>query len=105
VKARNFGGSEEGGTHPLQLHEEAGIDTMRDDGSSKNKVSVFPDRLLHLLRTHVSVPVSDPVSVVIGAQKKLSWSKTLVRKWFNIKTKAKDFHSDYAAEEGTLTFI
>ncbi|ONM07628.1 Type IV inositol polyphosphate 5-phosphatase 7 [Zea mays] len=39
---------------------------MRDDGSSKNK---------------------------------LSWSKTLVRKWFNIKTKAKDFHSDYAAEE------
>lgn len=66
MKARNFGGSEEGGTHPLQLHEEAGIDTMRDDGSSKNK---------------------------------LSWSKTLVRKWFNIKTKAKDFHSDYAADE------
>ncbi|TVU45816.1 hypothetical protein EJB05_05319 [Eragrostis curvula] len=32
-------------------------------------------------------------------KKKLSWSKTLVRKWFNIKTKAKDFHSDYAVEE------
>ncbi|WVZ60016.1 hypothetical protein U9M48_010089 [Paspalum notatum var. saurae] len=30
---------------------------------------------------------------------KLSWSRSLVRKWFNIKTKAKDFHSDYAAEE------
>ncbi|BAS85616.1 Os03g0663700 [Oryza sativa Japonica Group] len=30
---------------------------------------------------------------------KLSWSKTFVRKWFNIKTKAKDFHSDYAVEE------
>lgn len=25
---------------------------------------------------------------------KLSWPKTLVRKWFNIKTKAKDFHAD-----------
>uniref|UniRef100_A0A0D9VX49 Inositol polyphosphate-related phosphatase domain-containing protein n=1 Tax=Leersia perrieri TaxID=77586 RepID=A0A0D9VX49_9ORYZ len=31
--------------------------------------------------------------------KKLSWSKTFVRKWFNIKTKAKDFHSDYVVEE------
>ncbi|KAB8092896.1 hypothetical protein EE612_019471 [Oryza sativa] len=31
---------------------------------------------------------------------KLSWSKTFVRKWFNIKNKkAKDFHSDYAVEE------
>jgi hypothetical protein len=34
--------------------------------------------------------------------KKLSWSKSLVRKWFNIRGKAKDFHSDYAVEEGTL---
>ncbi|KAJ4968397.1 hypothetical protein NE237_015098 [Protea cynaroides] len=25
---------------------------------------------------------------------KLSWSKTLVRKWFNIKSKAEDFHAD-----------
>ncbi|CAN6317367.1 unnamed protein product [Urochloa humidicola] len=34
-----------------------------------------------------------------SSKNKLSWSRTLVRKWFNIKTKAKDFHSDYAAEE------
>ncbi|CAD6206067.1 unnamed protein product [Miscanthus lutarioriparius] len=34
-----------------------------------------------------------------SSKNKLSWSKTLVRKWFNIKTKAKDFHSDYAADE------
>ncbi|CAN6304099.1 unnamed protein product [Urochloa humidicola] len=34
-----------------------------------------------------------------STKNKLSWSRTLVRKWFNIKTKAKDFHSDYAAEE------
>ncbi|KAF6139982.1 hypothetical protein GIB67_020373 [Kingdonia uniflora] len=26
--------------------------------------------------------------------KKVSWSKTLVRKWFNIKSKAEDFHAD-----------
>ncbi|KAK8554791.1 hypothetical protein V6N13_093764 [Hibiscus sabdariffa] len=25
---------------------------------------------------------------------KLSWSKTLVKKWFNIKSKAEDFHAD-----------
>jgi hypothetical protein len=25
---------------------------------------------------------------------KLSWSKSLVRKWFNIRTKAQDFHAD-----------
>ncbi|KAJ1294292.1 hypothetical protein BS78_01G135000 [Paspalum vaginatum] len=42
---------------------------MRDDGSSKNK---------------------------------MSWSRSLVRKWFNIKAKAKDFHSDYAAEEAAV---
>jgi len=42
---------------------------MRDDNSSKNKVSVFPDWQLHHVRTHVSVFVSDPVLVVIGAQK------------------------------------
>ncbi|CAN6309949.1 unnamed protein product [Urochloa humidicola] len=34
-----------------------------------------------------------------SSKNRLSWSRTLVRKWFNIKTKAKDFHSDYAAEE------
>ncbi|KAM3310292.1 hypothetical protein ACQJBY_031155 [Aegilops geniculata] len=30
---------------------------------------------------------------------RLSWSKTIVRKWFNIKSKAKDFHSDYGVEQ------
>ncbi|KAM0924708.1 hypothetical protein ACQ4PT_004655 [Festuca glaucescens] len=28
---------------------------------------------------------------------KVSWSKSLVRKWFNIKNKAQDFHADYHA--------
>nr|XP_025879913.1 type IV inositol polyphosphate 5-phosphatase 7 isoform X2 [Oryza sativa Japonica Group] len=41
----------------------------------------------------------DENSIKTKAWKKLSWSKTFVRKWFNIKTKAKDFHSDYAVEE------
>ncbi|KAL5211062.1 hypothetical protein ABZP36_006685 [Zizania latifolia] len=31
---------------------------------------------------------------------KLSWSKSLVRKWFNIKNKANDFHADYDANQG-----
>ncbi|XP_010259103.1 PREDICTED: type IV inositol polyphosphate 5-phosphatase 7-like [Nelumbo nucifera] len=31
---------------------------------------------------------------------KLSWSKTLVRKWFNIKSKAEDFHADDVVYEG-----
>uniref|UniRef100_A0A0D9ZEA8 Inositol polyphosphate-related phosphatase domain-containing protein n=1 Tax=Oryza glumipatula TaxID=40148 RepID=A0A0D9ZEA8_9ORYZ len=31
---------------------------------------------------------------------KLSWSKSLVRKWFNIKSKANDFHADYDASKG-----
>ncbi|CAN6439705.1 unnamed protein product [Victoria cruziana] len=37
-----------------------------------------------------------------GSQKrsKLSWSKALVKKWFNIKSKAHDFHADDVVEEG-----
>ncbi|XP_058106182.1 type IV inositol polyphosphate 5-phosphatase 7-like isoform X3 [Magnolia sinica] len=31
---------------------------------------------------------------------KLSWSKTLVRKWFNIKSKAEDFHADDVVYSG-----
>ncbi|KAI0501220.1 hypothetical protein KFK09_016163 [Dendrobium nobile] len=31
---------------------------------------------------------------------KLSWSKSLVRKWFNIKNKAQDFHADDVVERG-----
>ncbi|XP_040378043.1 type IV inositol polyphosphate 5-phosphatase 7-like isoform X2 [Oryza brachyantha] len=31
---------------------------------------------------------------------KLSWSRSLVRKWFNIKNKANDFHADYDARQG-----
>jgi hypothetical protein len=29
----------------------------------------------------------------------VSWSKSLVRKWFNIKNKAQDFHADYDASQ------
>ncbi|KAF8401728.1 hypothetical protein HHK36_012674 [Tetracentron sinense] len=31
---------------------------------------------------------------------KLSWSKTLIRKWFNIKSKAEDFHADDVVNGG-----
>lgn len=30
----------------------------------------------------------------------LSWSKSLVRKWFNIRSKAHDFHADDVAAVG-----
>lgn len=33
----------------------------------------------------------------INKKSKVSWSKSLVRKWFNIKGKAQDFHADYDA--------
>ena len=35
---------------------------------------------------------------------KLSWPKTLVKKWFNIKSKAEDFHADDVVDGG-LTLI
>ncbi|OEL36309.1 Type IV inositol polyphosphate 5-phosphatase 7 [Dichanthelium oligosanthes] len=34
---------------------------------------------------------------------KLSWSKSLVRKWFNIKSKAQDFHADRDASQDRLS--
>lgn len=37
-----------------------------------------------------------------SSKNKMSWSRSLVRKWFNIKTKAKDFHSDCAPEEAGI---
>ncbi|XP_039146430.1 type IV inositol polyphosphate 5-phosphatase 7-like isoform X1 [Dioscorea cayenensis subsp. rotundata] len=32
---------------------------------------------------------------------KLSWSKNLMKKWFNIKSKAQDFHADFSTRRGT----
>lgn len=34
----------------------------------------------------------------------LSWSKSLVRKWFNIKSKAQDFYADYSVGRGLCLF-
>ncbi|CAL4924997.1 unnamed protein product [Urochloa decumbens] len=36
-----------------------------------------------------------------GKMSKLSWSKSLVRKWFNIRGKSHDFHADGSAAAGT----
>jgi len=33
---------------------------------------------------------------------KLSWSKSLVRKWFNIRPKAQDFHADSDGGQGMI---
>ncbi|VAH95944.1 unnamed protein product [Triticum turgidum subsp. durum] len=57
-------------------------------------------RMHHPLSLHI-MKVSDLALALIGVGEKLSWSKTIVRKWFNIKSKAKDFHSDYGVEQET----
>jgi hypothetical protein len=41
------------------------------------------------------------IDLLVRAQ--LSWSKSLVRKWFNIKSKPQDFHADYDASQGNAT--
>lgn len=45
--------------------------------------------------------IADSMFMVV----KLSWPKTLVKKWFNIKNKAEDFHSDDVVCEGDGPFI
>lgn len=69
---------------------------MRDGSSKKSKVCVnkcqnFSDFSLHsVLR----------LLIVFSSILKLSWPKTLVKKWFNIKNKAEDFDADDADYEG-----
>lgn len=36
---------------------------------------------------------------------KLSWSKTLVKKWFNIKSKGQDFHADDVLGRGKNSYF
>lgn len=36
---------------------------------------------------------------------KLSWSKKLVRKWFNIKCKGEEFQADEAVYGGEIEFL
>ncbi|RRT54853.1 hypothetical protein BHE74_00036714 [Ensete ventricosum] len=61
---------------------------MRDENSKKSKIA---DLVLFC-----------PLILL----EKLSWSKTLVRKWFNIKSKPQDFHADddLAGEGGSNCF-
>ena len=53
--------------------------------------------LLILLVCVVEIADSDFLVVIV----KLSWPKTLVKKWFNIKSKAEDFHADDVVFEGS----
>lgn len=45
--------------------------------------------------------IADSIFMVV----KLSWPKTLVKKWFNIKNKAEDFHSDDVVYGGDGPFL
>jgi len=42
----------------------------------------------------------DTMTEESAKKSKLSWSKSLVRKWFNIRPKAQDFHADSDAGQG-----
>jgi hypothetical protein len=72
---------------------------MRDETPTKNRVSDHtPAASIFIIFFLCPVLI---LCLFLLVWKKLSWSKTIVRKWFNIKTKAKDLHSDYGVEEGT----
>jgi hypothetical protein len=81
---------------------------MRDGSSSSSKKGKVPkprqSPAQHELR---SVSLANAILIRFFLQ--LSWSKSLVRKWFNIRGKSHDFHADGAAagtgrsgKEGTL---
>lgn len=79
---------------------------MREESNKKSKVfpcfqfSLGCASLFRLLCFFIDRALWD-FCLFIHAQ--LSWSKSLVRKWFNIKTKAQDFHADCDAAQGNAT--
>jgi len=76
---------------------------MTDCSSKKNKVSLRNGHKINPLvlspPTHWRYWVSD---FVCCESMKLSWPKNLVKKWFNIKGKAEDFHADDVFFRGIL---
>ena len=74
---------------------------MRDENAQRSKVFMInlfleldfsPLELLIIDFLFVFSPLF--ISLWTHLCEKLSWSKTLFKKWFNIKNKAQDFHPD-----------
>lgn len=59
---------------------------MRDESSKKTKVCFFKNVKLFFF-LFLNLPF-------VFFFMKLSWPKSLVKKWFNIKSKAEDFQAD-----------
>jgi hypothetical protein len=72
---------------------------MREDGAKKSKVLPRPGPFFSLSLLSVTRSfVFPPVCV------QLSWSKSLVSKWFNIRGTSQDFHADSDAGQGTAQY-
>ena len=78
---------------------------MRDGNSKKSKVYEMPSLLFNLYAIFFFQFILEGTESVNSVYLvKLSWPKTLVKKWFNIKSKAEDFHADDVVDGG-LTLI
>lgn len=71
---------------------------MRDLGSKKNKVSSTHYASFDWFLSTALCWFG--LLFLLSSFEKLSWSKSLVRRWFNIKSKAQDFHSDNVFGQG-----
>lgn len=71
---------------------------MREDKSKTNKVCFYYLKLL---------PFFDGISKINIyfwiSEMKLAWSKKMVRKWFNIKSKTEEFQADDPTSAGNLS--
>ncbi|KAJ0966401.1 hypothetical protein J5N97_027539 [Dioscorea zingiberensis] len=70
------------------------------DGASMNPSASARLSSAGLEQTTGYTRTSETMRVENSKKNKLSWSKTLVRKWFNIKNKAQDFHADEVMGRG-----
>lgn len=89
------------------------IETMRDGNSKKSKVFYFLlmenelfswEKMMNLF-VFYSFRCLGIVYWLFICFVKLSWSKKMVRKWFNIKSKTEDFQADDVYEGGIFFFF
>lgn len=78
---------------------------MRDDKSKKSKVFVSSNSSpSSWIIFRWTVCIQNPFALFF-APMKLSWSKKMVRKWFNIKSKTEEFQADVSAPQGIKFLI
>jgi hypothetical protein len=102
IRSRSDSGAEEGGVWILALVCPASCyETMREESNKKSKVRAFrPIWSLIFSSPCQLFCVSDKFGAILLAIVQLSWSKSLVRKWLNIKSKGQDVQVDCYANRG-----